>query len=153
NETVKEEDFDSLVPRKNGDRVRLRRFDGKAWQPPIDVTDGGLDVWRPTVAVDGKGVVWVAWAQQREGDWEIYRRGYTPPGPKGGDGKWSDIVRVTDAPGSDFHVVAATDSKGAVWLAWQAWRRDNYDIWVAAQKEGRDWNTPRAVSDSPANDW
>ena len=26
-------------PSKNGDRIRLRQFDGKAWQPAIDVTE------------------------------------------------------------------------------------------------------------------
>ena len=32
------EDFDSSSPTKNGDQILLRRFDGKAWQPAIDVT-------------------------------------------------------------------------------------------------------------------
>jgi len=147
-------DFDDrLVPKKHGDRIRLRRFDGKTWQPALDVTEGGLDVWRPTVAVDGKGVVWIAWAQQVDGDWEIFRRSYTPPGAGGGEGTWSDVVRVTRGAGSDFHVVAATDTKGTVWLAWQGWREGNYDIWVAAQEEGHPWSEPRAISQSLANDW
>ena len=113
--------FDSLVPTGNGDQVRLMRFDGKAWQPPLDVTEPGLNVWRPTVAVDGKGDVVIAWSQQIDGDWEIFYRRYTPP-KNDGKGQWSNIVRLTNTPGSDFHVVAATDSHGIVWLAWQAWR-------------------------------
>ncbi len=150
---IEAKDFDKLVPTKHGDKIRLRRFDGKAWQPAIDVTEGGLDVWRPTIAVDGDGVVWIAWAQQVKGDWEIFRRTYTPPGPKGGEGTWSDVVRVTHGEGSDFHVVAATDTKGTVWFAWQGWREGNYDIWAAAQKDGHAWSQPRAISQSPANDW
>jgi hypothetical protein len=147
------EDFRLLTPTRNGDRIMLRRFDGKAWQPAIAVTDERMDVWRPTVAVDDKGVVWVAWAQPMEGDWEIVRRTYTPPAPGEAEGKWSDIVRVTRAPGSDFHVVAATDSGGTVWLAWQAWRENNYEILASAQKEGHRLSSPRVVSMSPANDW
>ncbi len=151
--TVNARNFAILEPKGNGDRILLRRFDGKAWEPALDVTDKGLDVWRPAVAIDGTGVVWIAWAQQVEGDWEIFRRTYTPPGKGGGEGTWSEIVRVTRAPGTDFHVVAATDASGAVWLAWQAWRGGNYDILVSAQQAGHAWSEPRSISESPANDW
>lgn len=146
------DDFGKLVPTKNGDRIELRRFDGKTWHPALNVTDKGLDVWRPTVAVDGQGVVWLAWAQQLDGDWEIYTRRYTP-GKGDAAGSWSDVTRVTNTKGSDFHVVATTDSQGVVWLAWQAWRDGNYEILAAAQKDGHAWSKPRVVSDSPANDW
>ena len=47
--------FDTLVPTKHGDRIRLRSFDGVTWSPGLDVTEAGLDVWRPAVAVDGRG--------------------------------------------------------------------------------------------------
>lgn len=145
--TVKDEDFDTLVPKKHGDRIRLRKFDQGKWQPGIDVTDGGLDVWRPTVAVDGKGTVWVAWAQQVDGDWEIYRRGYTP-GKVGGEGSLTPVTRVTNAKGSDFHVVAASN-RGTVWLAWQGFRDGNYEILAAKFDDPQ----PRVVSSSKANDW
>src|SRR5207245_452115 len=46
-----------------------------------------------------------------------------------------------------------TDSQGDVWLAWQGWRQGNYEILVAAQKEGDGRGEPRVVSSSPANDW
>jgi hypothetical protein len=143
-------DFDSaLVPTKNGDRLYLRRYDAQGWDPPMAVTDGGLDLWRPAVSVDGRGDVVVVWAQQTNGNWDLYRRTFTPA--KGeGSGRWSEIVRVTDDPGADFHAVAATDSHGNVWVAWQAWRDDNYEILITPLLEGA---RPRALSSSPANDW
>lgn len=149
---VNKEEFDSLVPSRHGDTIRLRRYSGKTWHPAIDVTPPGRDVWRPAVAVDGQGVVWVAWSEQIDGDWEIYRRGFTPPANGTGEGRWGETVRVTRASGSDFHVVATTDSKGAVWLAWQAFRKDNYEI-LATSFRGQDATEPRVVSSSPANDW
>ncbi len=152
-ERVKAGNFEELEPKDNGDQILLRRFDGKVWQPPLDVTAEGLRVWRPAVAVDGKGDVWVAWSQQIDGDWEIYYRRYTPPANTGDAGTWSDIVRLTRAPGSDFHVVAATDAAGTVWLAWQAFRNNNFDILLAAPVEGHAWKEPRTVSRSSANDW
>jgi hypothetical protein len=151
-ERVKARNFEELEPKDNGDKILLRRFDGKVWQPPLDVTGEGLRVWRPTVAVDGKGDVWVAWSQQIDGDWEIFYRRYSP-GKEGAAGKWSEIVRLTRAPGADFHVVAATDAAGTVWLAWQAWRNNNFDILLAAPVEGHPWKEPRTISRSTANDW
>jgi hypothetical protein len=149
---VKAGGFEELVPKGNGDQILLMRFDGKTWTSPIEVTNPGLDVWRPTVAVDGHGVVWVAWAQQVEGDWEIFHRSYTP-GKEEGPGQWSEITRFTRHPGTDFNVVAATDSAGVVWLAWQSWRENNFDIMLAAQADGHPWHEPRVLSTSKANDW
>jgi hypothetical protein len=150
NGAVAPEDFDSvLVPKTNGDRLHLRRYDGQGWDPPMPVTDGGLDLWRPAVAVDGRGDVVVVWAQKAGGNWDLYRRTYTPARGEG-PGRWSEIVRLTDDPGADFHSVAATDARGTVWVAWQAWRDDNYEILVTPLAEGA---RPRSLSSSPANDW
>jgi hypothetical protein len=152
NQPVAPADFDAiLVPKHHGDRIRLMRFDGKLWQPPIDVTGPELDVWRPTVAIDGQGAVCVAWSQRVDGDWEIFERTFDPPRNGASEGRWSDAVRLTRAPGTDFHVVSATDSKGDVWLAWQAWRNQNYEILAA--KLNRGTIEPQTISESPANDW
>src|SRR5262249_29753173 len=136
----------------NGDTVLLTHFDGKEWSPALEVSEPGVSAWRPTVAVDGKGNVWVAWSQQVDGDWEIFHRRYTPGKGKAA-GEWSKTTRLTNSPGSDFHVVAATDSTGVVWLAWQSWRKDNFEIVLAALAEGHPWSAPRVISSSKANDW
>src|SRR3712207_1804627 len=66
--------FESLVPSGNGDQIRLTRYDGRAWSAPLDVTAAGLDVWRPAVAADGRGRVWVVWSQGVRGNWDLYAR-------------------------------------------------------------------------------
>jgi len=157
-EQVRQRRFDSLITRGNGDRIRLMQFDGKAWQPAIDVTDGGLDVWRPAVSVDGNGCVTVAWAQAVDDDWEIFFRKYTPSAQGASDpaaraGQWSDVVRVTDEPGSDFHVVSTTHSDGTVWLAWQGWREDNFDIHVARIGKNGRFELVESISNTQANEW
>jgi hypothetical protein len=145
--------FDLLEPKGNGDQVVLMRFDGKTWRPAREVSAPERVIWRPTVAVDGKGTVWVAWSQRAEGgDWEIFYRKHTPP-TRNKEGEWSAITRLTKNPGSDFNVVATTDSAGVVWLAWQAWRQDNFDIMLAAMADRHPWSKPRVVSNSKANDW
>jgi hypothetical protein len=148
-ERVKAGNFEELTPTGNGDQVLLVRFDGKTWSPPIEVSEPGVSAWRPAVTVDGQGAVWVAWAQQADGDWEIFHRRYTP-NREGAGGKLSEVTRLTHNPGADFNVVATTDAAGAVWLAWQSWRGDNFDI-VLASPAGS--GEPRVISSSKANDW
>jgi hypothetical protein len=142
--------FDLLVPSSNGDQVLLQRFDGKVWHPPLEVSEPGLRLWRPTVAVDRRGVVTVAWSQEVDGDWEIYYRQYTPV--KGGKGKWAAPVRLTRTPGSDFHVVAAVDAGGTTWLAWQAWRDGRFQILLAALGDGGA-KEPQAIPVKGGNCW
>lgn len=152
NDQVQARNFDSLMPVGNGDQIFVRQLDGKAWQKASAVTDNGLDVWRPAVTVAGDGSLVVAWAQKIDDDWEIfYRRGR--PGPNGSVAFAEPPQRLTDVRGSDFHVVATTDAKGIVWLAWQAWRGDNFDIYATALADGHPYSQPKLVSNSDANDW
>ncbi len=120
-------DFDSLVPKGNGDQLRLKSYNGTTWSAAVNVTGNGLDIWRPSVTV-AKGRVHVSWSQQVNGNWDIYHRIYTPPAKAGEMGKWSEIQRLTSDPGTDYNVVAATSASGQVWLAWQAWRNGRWQI-------------------------
>jgi hypothetical protein len=142
-EQVANRRFDSMIPKGNGDRIRLVKFDGKAWQKPIDVTAGGLDVWRPTVTVDGKGNVVVAWAEKKNGNWDIFSRTYAPKTEK-----WSGIVKISKGKGSDFHVVSTTDANGKVWFAWQGWSDGKFHIFVRNFDK-----THQSTFSSPGNCW
>ncbi|HET6883898.1 MAG TPA: hypothetical protein VFI31_27335, partial [Pirellulales bacterium] len=121
-ERIVEGNFDLLEPHGHGDRIRLMQYDGQAWHAPIDVTESGLDVWRPAIAVDGRGDVCLAWAQSVDGNWDIYTRRFTPPGRGMPRGKLSATERVTDAPDTDYNVQLVSDPVGQVWATWQAWR-------------------------------
>jgi hypothetical protein len=124
-------DFDALVPTGNGDRIRLKHYDGKTWSAAIDVTEPGLDIWRPTVTVAG-GRVHVSWSQQVNGKWDIYHRVYSPPAKPGAEGKWSGIVQVTAGPRANLSVVSTATSTGQVWLAWQT--RDGAHFQIEATR-------------------
>jgi hypothetical protein len=150
---VRAGNFESLVTTGNGDEIRLMRFDGSTWQSMGSASEPGIDVWRPTIAVDGFGGVVVAWAQPLNDDWNILAQRFQPANDAGGAGKWGEIQVITDAKGSDFHVVAATDSAGVVWLAWQGWREDNYEILTARQHPTAGWSEPQRISSSRRNDW
>ncbi len=145
--------FDALIPKNNGDQIFLRSFDGRTWAAPMPVTGTGCDVWRPTIAVDGKGIVWIVWTQKIGDNWELFCRRYQPAADAAAAGTWTDIEQITHAPGADLGVVATTDSKGRVWIAWQGWRDGNYDILVANAGDDGRWTEPQTISKSKANDW
>ena len=109
----------------------LTWFDGERWAKPIPVTDEGLDIWRPSVVVDGEGKVWVLWSQNIEGNRDILAGRFDPE-----KGSFSKIQRLTFDPGADIHVVAAKSASGRIWIAWQGGRGDNFDILAMPLAEG-----------------
>jgi hypothetical protein len=142
--TEEPKDFEFLRPKGNGDQIWLMSFDGKRWSEPMPVTEKGLDVWKPTVALDGRGGIWVIWSQNLRGNWELMGRRYDLASRQ-----WGKVERLTNAEGADINAVATTDAKGRVWLAWQGWRGDNFDIWLMNLGERK----PIRISTSNANDW
>lgn len=128
------------------DEVRLARYDDakERWGTWTQVPGVTGDVWKPRLAFDGEGRLWIIWSQQAEGNFDLYARWY--------DGSsFGPLHRLTSAPQSDFdHDVAFRD--GAIHIAWQAFRGPQSDIYYMAYEDGL-WGRPIRVSDSPANDW
>jgi hypothetical protein len=151
-------DFDALVPTGNGDQIRLKNYDGTTWSAAVDVTEPGLDIWRPSVTV-ADGRVHVSWSQQVNGNWDIYHRVYTPPAKGGDKGTWSSTVRVTTNPRADLSVVSATSGSGQVWLAWQSRQGAHFQIQVAKLEYRADENkvivppAPISLTSAKANHW
>ena len=135
-------------------RSVLRRFDGKVWQPPLDVTGEGLR----RLAADGGR----RWQGRRLGRLEpadrrrlgdLHRR-YTPAKPTASA---RDVVR--DRPGHrdaglrfprrgrDRCGRRRSGSPG------KAGATATTTSCLAAPAEGHPWSEPRAISASPANDW
>ncbi|MBI1358307.1 MAG: hypothetical protein GC160_28565 [Acidobacteria bacterium] len=137
-------DFGSLRPTDNGDQVRLVRFKDGAWQRMGGVSKERQDVWRPAIVFGPSGGQ-VLWSAQQDGDWNLYARSLNPA-----DGSLGPEQRLTQTPGADINAVAAADSRGRLWLAWQGWRNGNFDIWLQELADGAQ---PARVSASAANDW
>jgi hypothetical protein len=139
------ESFAGFAPKGGGDQVRLLRFANGQAGEPIAVTGPDLDIWRPAIAVGGDGAIVVAWSENRDGNWDLYRRRYDPEARS-----WSEPKRLTTDPGADSDVVLASAPDGKVWMAWQAWRGGQADV-MLAEVEGA--GEPANLSQDPANDW
>jgi hypothetical protein len=107
----------------------------------IPITTGVREDDHPTIAA-GDGRVWIAWVSfsETEGTSEIQARSMQ-------GGKWSEPMVVSEAPG-DYHKPAiAVDAGGAVWVAWPAQVRGNWDIYGRVLRDK--WSkTERWTTDS-----
>jgi hypothetical protein len=110
-------------PKPQWDPARL-----KALQQITPLTTAVREDDHPALAArDGRA--WVAWVSylETEGTSLVYARSFE-------NGKWSAPVQLTEAPG-DYHKPAVTIADdGAVWVAWPAQVRFNWDIY------GRVWH-------------
>ncbi|MGC3971269.1 MAG: hypothetical protein QM775_29185 [Pirellulales bacterium] len=151
------QDFSFLKNPVGGDRVWLRiSRDGK-WSDPIAVTDGGGDIYKCALAVDGQGRAVVAWSQNGEfpkadANFEIQARMVAVDGSSGKP-QLGETVNVSGNVGSDINPAAATDAQGRVWLAWQAVRDGRFQIVERHQSADGSWTAERTVSAHARNCW
>ena len=139
--------FDFVARPVGGDQVFLVQYSKskRTWSEPMPVTSTGQDIMRTAVAVDGKKRVWVFYAANRKGNFDLYARAFS-------GGRWSQEQRLTTDEGTDINPVAATDASGKVWVAWQGFRNDNLEILAAAQN-GDGFTPETTVSFSKSSDW
>ncbi len=138
-------DFAALKAPTGGDRIMARRYSNGHWDNPVAITDQGGDLYRCSVAVDGRGRPWVFWSANNNNNFDIFGRAIENGSP-------GRTVQLSREAGSDVDAVAATDSNGRVWVAWQGWRNGRAGIFAAVQN-GDGFTAPAAVSNSAANEW
>ncbi len=137
--------FDLMTAPPGGDQILLKRYSNGSWGEPIPISASGGDLYRPTVAVDGKGRPWVFWSANARSNFDIWARVVE-------NGKPGATLRISNAPGADVDPAAATDSSGNVWVAWQGWRDGKASIFASSQR-GNTFSTPVTVASSSGNEW
>ncbi|MCX6618176.1 MAG: hypothetical protein NTZ98_19045 [Acidobacteria bacterium] len=134
------------------DRVFVRRQTGGAWSQPEswqEPAGAPADYFRTAMAEDGAGRVWVVWAAQVNGSWDLYGRAL--------DGtKWSAAERLTAGAGRGagpnlFHKLARA-SDGRLYLVWQGFRNGVSSILLKRQ-EGAKWSAEMLLSEASGSSW
>lgn len=147
-------DLSFLATAPGADQLWLCSVKGSEHGEPIALTPAGGDIYKSAVAVDHEGAIWVAWAQNCGyrpfpenplPNFEIYARCLK-------DGKLSQVLKISDSPENDVSPVAAADSEGNVWIAWQGARDGVFRIFERHQAGG-DWTPPRQVSTQTRSCW
>jgi hypothetical protein len=149
-------DFDYLQEPAGGEQIYLKSLKNGKWSSAVPVTDGTQEIYRPSLAVDGSGKVWVfypahlnAGAKLEDGDWDLVARSFDPA-----TGKFSDVVNISNAPGNDFLDAAATDSKGRVWVSWIGQRDGNFHVFSAHQTDSNSsFTAGTRVTSATGNEW
>ncbi|HTM48915.1 MAG TPA: hypothetical protein VL285_09555 [Bryobacteraceae bacterium] len=137
--------FENMTAKPGGDQILLRKFSGGVWGEPIAITPSGGDLYRPAIAVDGKGRPWVFWSANEKNDFDLFARVVE-------NGKPGATARISSSAGSDIDPAACTDSSGRVWVAWQGWRNGKAAIFAATQN-GDAFSKPVTVASSSGNEW
>ena len=140
--------FSTLNAAPGGDQVLLMHYSksARAWTGPFPVSASGQDIFRTAVAVDGSGTVWVFWAANQKGNFDIHARAYSR-------GAFAPELLLTKQAGSSLAPVAATDAAGRVWVAWQGYRNGNLAILASVQRTGGGFPEETVVSAPGANSW
>ncbi|MFO0812877.1 MAG: hypothetical protein U0796_06640 [Gemmatales bacterium] len=136
--------FESLETPMNGVTLRVSRFLERTWQYSEAATpklDSCLD---PVLAVDANGRIYVAWLQKNLEGWDLFYAFKDP------SMSWNKPTKLNTKSGSYHHLVATSDSKGRVWLAWQTWLEDHYDIMAMVINDDKHlYRTPGLVAEHP----
>jgi hypothetical protein len=145
-------DLSYLAKESGGDQLWLRAQKNGTWSEPVAITPGHGDLYKCNVTVDGKGKVWLFWAENKNwpkqdvANFEIWARSYD-------NGKLSEPINISENPGNDVNAVAAADANGRIWVTWQGARENSFRILERHQAADGSWTTERAVSTQTGNCW
>ncbi len=140
--------FDSLERPITAATIRLSRYAQGAWQHSEPVGPSVESIIDPVAAVDGTGRMFVAWSQLGNDGSDIYYT-FKELSPQGDAVvTWSAPQKLTARPGTHQDLVAVADSKGNVWLAWQTWHYDHFEIYAAVLNDAKHaWAKPGPVAE------
>jgi hypothetical protein len=143
--TGETKNFAELAEPTGGDQIMLMKWSRGALSEAVAVTEKGGDLYKPAVALDGSGRVWVFWPASDGGNFDLYARSFEA-------GKGGKTVKLTSDRGPDIAPVAATDAKGRVWVTWQGFRNGRSQI-RASYQQGDKFSDEILVASSISNEW
>lgn len=129
--------------RDGHDTLQVARVRLNAAQPQIvrtwQVVGGkGTYILHPAIACSPGGPVWLVWAQEVRGNWDIFASRLTPGGP-------GQPIRLTTHPAVDVHPAAATSDEG-LWVAWESNRDNSFRQIYLVQIRGERVGKPERLS-------
>jgi lysophospholipase L1-like esterase len=108
----------------------FRVFDGKEWSPPRMIPrETTFPCLNPDVAVDGRGIIWVAWSSYDGEDYEIYLI------PWDGN-KWGKEIRVTDNREGDLFPSLGLDPGGDPVISWRRSSERGHEVRITVFRDG-----------------
>jgi hypothetical protein len=122
---------------------------GSSWSQDIRLTYDSSDAWSPSISVSGE-MVHVVWADERDGNGEIYYKRSTDSGSS-----WSSDLRLTNDP-SGSHTPTVSAVGPIVHVIWSDDRdtSNSGDIFYKRSTDsGVSWSTDRQLTFDPNHSW
>jgi hypothetical protein len=120
---------------------------GFSWEADTRLTNDSADSYLSSIASSGS-IINVLWADNRDGDWEIYNKRSVD-----GGSSWGQDTRLTNSSGFSFDpsVSASGSDVHAVWLD----ERDgNYEIYYKRSTNGGlNWGGDTRLTNNPDSSW
>ncbi|MBW8042178.1 MAG: hypothetical protein FVQ85_19565 [Planctomycetes bacterium] len=92
----------------------------------VQVTDDIPDQGNPVIAVDSSDKLYLAWQDNRSGNWDIY----VSISVDGGD-NWSTEQKVVDSDANQVNPAIVVDNSNNAYIVWEDDRNGNKDIYIA----------------------
>jgi hypothetical protein len=117
------------------------------WDTPRRLTTVASDQCNPALAVGPDDALYVAWQDNRRGNWDIY----VSASPVGST--WSAPVRVTDSNDPQTNPVIALDhaSPYYVYIAWERGTTSSRDLYLASSSTAFASKTITCITSDPAD--
>ena len=89
-----------------------RFFNGNSWSKPKSLISENTHLFKPELAADSKGRVWIVWGQLDNDTWNLYAKMWN-------GSKWKSTKRITkgNSPNSDHYLTV--DKSDRLWVVWQ----------------------------------
>jgi hypothetical protein len=101
--------------------IFLRTLEDEKWSEEVRITHREANDWEPSVAMDSKGTVWVAYDSYKNAHYDVFLI------PVQG-GRVGEEMTVAGTPRFDARATLAVDPLDRVWVAWESghahWGKD-----------------------------
>jgi PKD repeat protein len=127
--------------------VAKRSSESLQWDAPVRLTNLASDQCNPAVAIGADNTLYVAWQDNRRGNWDVYVSASQ-------DGStWGDAVRVTDSNDPQMNPVVAIDraSPYRVYIAWERGNAGSRDIYLVSSTTAFASKTITQITSNPAD--
>ncbi|MBI5183252.1 MAG: DUF3604 domain-containing protein [Nitrospinae bacterium] len=123
-----------------------RRYDKNQWEKEEIIIRGETPILSPAVAVNKRrGGLCIAWQGYRDDGFQIYLKCRDKD-----KGTWSGDILVTDK-GSNWNPSLVFDQEGRLWIGWDGYQEDNYDIYLSSF-DGKDLSKEINITIDPSYD-
>ena len=113
-------------------------------EPPPPLHESPKTGPHPALAVGPENGIYLAWADKRSGNWDVY---YAQSSDEGRSFSQPVTVDFETTGAAHGHPVLAVGPNGRVHIAWEDRRNGNWDIYYAHSDDGETFSPPVRVND------